>query len=366
MKVEIQNLTKKFGDMVAVNDVSFTIEDQEFVTLVGPSGCGKTTTLRCIAGLETPTSGRILFGGEDVTDQSPQEREIAFVFQDYALYPHMTVRQNMSFALKDGDMPADQIEEKIVDTAEMLGIEDQLDKRPASLSGGQQQRVALGRSIVRDPDIFLLDEPLSNLDAKLRTQMRTELQELHQRLGATMVYVTHDQEEAMTMSDRIAILNGGELQQISSPAESYTQPRNEFVAGFIGSPPMNILPCERSNRHLMAGPFTLEAPDAVDGTASVGSLGVRPEDVQLTDAGTGQVDATVQVFEQVGSFNMVYLDIDGTDEEFVVQVPRARQLRHGHRVGVSLDREQIHVFDANGDAVYNPELYTEAPPDQIQ
>lgn len=365
MKVEIQNLTKKFGDMTAVDNVSCTIKDGEFVTLVGPSGCGKTTTLRCIAGLEKPTSGKIRFGGEDVTNQSPQERDIAFVFQDYALYPHMTVRKNMSFALEDKGMASGQIEEKVVETAEMLGIEDQLDKRPGSLSGGQQQRVALGRSIVRDPDIFLLDEPLANLDAKLRTQMRTELQELHQRLGATTVYVTHDQEEAMTMSDRIAILNSGELQQISTPAESYSCPRNEFVAGFIGSPPMNLITCQETDSGLLAGPFELNYPEGVDVSTSVSSLGIRPEDVRLVDPGHGQVNGTVQVFEQVGAFNMVYLQIDGYPDDFVAQVPRAQQLSPGRTVGVSLDLEQVHLFAKDGDAVFNPELYTEDVPEQV-
>ncbi|MCO8243569.1 MULTISPECIES: ABC transporter ATP-binding protein [unclassified Haladaptatus] len=366
MKVEIRNLTKQFGDMVAVDDVSFTVEDGEFVTLVGPSGCGKTTTLRCIAGLERPTSGRILFGGEDVTEQTPQERDIAFVFQDYALYPHMTVRRNMTFALEDAGLSSDEIRRKVEDTAEMLGIEEQLEKKPSSLSGGQQQRVALGRSIVRDPDIFLLDEPLANLDAKLRVQMRTELQELHQRLDTTTVYVTHDQEEAMTMSDRIAILNDGELQQISSPAEAYTRPRNEFVGNFIGSPSMNLLPCNHSNGLLSTATFTLEAPDEMDEGASIATLGIRPEDVRLVDIGTGHVDATVQVFEQVGAFNIVYLDIDGVDGEFVTQVPRSQQLSPGRTVGVSLDGKQLHVFDTDGSAAYNPKLYTEAPTEGIQ
>jgi len=364
MEITIDGLTKKFGDLVAVDDVSFTIEDGAFVTLVGPSGCGKTTTLRCIAGLERPTSGRILFDGEAVTEQPPQERDIAFVFQDYALYPHMTVRKNMAFALEDGGMSADRIEKTVEETAEMLGIADQLDKRPSSLSGGQQQRVALGRSIVRDPEVFLLDEPLANLDAKLRVRMRTELQELHQRLGTTTVYVTHDQEEALTMSDRIAILDDGQLQQISSPDEAYTHPVNEFVAGFIGSPAMNIVPCYHGGDGLSTGAFDLEYPGNVDETTTVRSLGVRPEDVGLTEPSGGQTTAEVRVFEHVGAFNVVYLQVDSHDEDLVAQVPRAQKLSPGRTVGVSIDPRDTHVFDEKGEAAFNPRLEGESPLEQ--
>ena len=360
MKVELQYITKRFGELTAVDDISLTIDDGEFVTLVGPSGCGKTTTLRMIAGLEVPTGGHIKFGDVDVTDKTPQEREIAFVFQDYALYPHMTARRNMSFALEDGDLSDDEIGHKIEETASMLGIAEHLDKKPSSLSGGQQQRVALGRSIVRDPDIFLLDEPLANLDAKLRVQMRAELQQLHQELNTTTIYVTHDQEEAMTMSDRVVILNDGELQQVAPPEVAYSQPANRFVAGFIGSPSMNFLDCRLSSGRLDAGAFTLAAPDRIsDRVETAGTLGIRPEDLSLVPAGEGDASARVSVFEQVGSFNVVHLDIDGRDEELIAQVPGSRHVDPDEVVGVSVDPERVHLFDGDGDAVYNPPLYSQ-------
>jgi multiple sugar transport system ATP-binding protein len=356
MRVEIDNLTKTFGDLTAVDDVSMTIEDGEFVTLVGPSGCGKTTTLRCLAGLETPTEGTIAFDGEDVTDQTPQEREIALVFQDYALYPHMTARRNIAFALEDGGMAADEVDGRVTDVAEMLGIERHLDKKPANLSGGQKQRVALGRSIVRDPDIFLLDEPLSNLDAKLRIKMRAELQQLHDDIDTTTIYVTHDQEEAMTMSDRIAILNHGELQQIATPEEVYTRPANEFVAGFIGSPSMNFLPCSTRDGLVETDAFSLEVPGAED--PSVTTLGIRPEDV-VVNGDDRLAEATVSVFENVGAYNIVYLDVPGLAEDLVAQVPPAQHLPPGDQVTVSLDVDRVHLFDEVGNAVRSPDVYSE-------
>ncbi|MFB6307997.1 MAG: ABC transporter ATP-binding protein [Haloarculaceae archaeon] len=357
MQVEIDNLTKSFGDLVAVDGVSLTIEDGEFVTLVGPSGCGKTTTLRCIAGLETPTSGSISFDDRDVTDTSPKDRDIAFVFQDYALYPHMTARKNISFALEDTGMASDEIQKRVTDVAEMLGIENHLDKKPGNLSGGQQQRVALGRSIVRDPDIFLLDEPLANLDAKLRVQMRAELQQLHQELQTTTIYVTHDQEEAMTMSDRVAILNQGELQQIASPEEVYTQPANEFVAGFIGSPSMNFISCSTAGDEVETDAFSIEAADAGDAAAT--TLGIRPEDVDVVDPGDGIAESTVNVFENVGAYNIVYLEVPGLEEELVAQVPPSQHVNPGERVGVDLDADRIHLFDEAGQAVRSPKIYSE-------
>ncbi|WP_436926168.1 ABC transporter ATP-binding protein [Halosimplex amylolyticum] len=358
MKLEIENLTKKFGDLVAVDDVSMTIEDGEFVTFVGPSGCGKTTTLRCVAGLETPTSGSIKIDGEDMTYASPKERGTAFVFQDYALYPHMTARRNMSFALESTSMSDEEIRESVESTAEMLGIREHLDQTPGELSGGQQQRVALGRSIVRDPKIFLLDEPLSNLDAKLRVQMRAELQQLHQEIKSTTIYVTHDQEEAMTMSDRIAILNDGRLQQIAPPEVAYSQPANEFVAGFIGSPSMNFLDCTVSNGTVETAAFSFDAPDGAHGAVT---LGIRPENITLgPPSDDGHVDATVSVFEQVGSFNIVYLDIDGLDD-VVAQVPGAKQFEPGARVSVTIDTGRIHLFADDGETVHNPPVFTKQP-----
>ena len=358
MKLEIDNLRKEFGDLVAVDDVSMTIEDGEFVTFVGPSGCGKTTTLRCVAGLETPTDGTIRIGGEDMTYASPEERGTAFVFQDYALYPHMTARKNMSFALESTDMASDEIAKRVEETAEMLGIDEHLDQTPGELSGGQQQRVALGRSIVRDPKIFLLDEPLSNLDAKLRVQMRAELQQLHREIESTTIYVTHDQEEAMTMSDRIAILNDGRLQQIAPPEVAYSQPANEFVAGFIGSPSMNFLDCTVSDGRVETGGFSFEAPA---GGESATTVGIRPENITLGRPNAdGHAEATVSVFEQVGSFNIVYIDIDGVDE-VVAQVPGEKQFEPGAEVSVTIDTDRVHLFAEDGETVHNPPVFTKQP-----
>ncbi|PSP71020.1 glycerol-3-phosphate ABC transporter ATP-binding protein, partial [Halobacteriales archaeon QH_9_66_26] len=241
VSLRLDGITKVFADdVVAVDGVSLTIHDGEFIVLVGPSGCGKTTTLRTIAGLEQPTEGRIVIDGEDVSGQDPRERDVAMVFQNYALYPHKTVRENIAFPLAIRKFPDDVIAEHIQETAELLGISELLDRRPADLSGGQQQRVALGRAIIRDPKLFLFDEPLSNLDAKLRIQMRTELNKLHDRVGKTSVYVTHDQVEAMTLSDRVVVMNNGTVQQVDPPEVVYDRPANRFVAGFIGEPPMNF------------------------------------------------------------------------------------------------------------------------------
>lgn len=358
MRQEVENLTKEFGDMVAVDNVSMTIEDGEFITMVGPSGCGKTTTLRCMAGLESVSSGTIRIGGEDMTHADPEERGTAFVFQDYALYPHMTARQNMSFALESTSMSDEEIRESVESTAEMLGIRDHLSQTPGELSGGQQQRVALGRSIVRDPEIFLLDEPLSNLDAKLRVQMRAELQQLHREIESTTIYVTHDQEEAMTMSDRIAILNNGQLQQIAPPEVAYSQPANEFVAGFIGSPSMNFIDCKVLGDTVETAAFSLDAPEGVTRGAT---LGIRPENISpKRPTADGLVEATVPVFEQVGSFNIVYLDIDGLGS-ITAQVPGEKQFEPGARVSVTIDTDRVHLFTEDGETVHNPPVFEKQP-----
>jgi multiple sugar transport system ATP-binding protein len=351
MIVELNGITKRFGDILAFDDVSMTIDDGEFLTLVGPSGCGKTTLLRCIAGLEDVSEGKITFDGQDVTTLPPQQRNIAFVFQNYALYPHMTARRNMSFALEDQGMAEVDIEQRVTETAEMLGIGEQLNQKPGELSGGQQQRVALGRSIVRDPNVFLLDEPLSNLDAKLRVQMRAELQKIHNELGKTMIYVTHDQEEAMTMSDRIAIMNQGRLQQVSSPAEAYYQPTNRFVASFIGSPAMNFMGCQDDGDRVETAAFSTTKPEAV--TDTVTEVGVRPEDLEISEDG-GESRADVSVFEQLGSHNMVYLAVDGVDDELIAQVPAIKYFEEGDRVGVSVTDRRYHFFARDGTAVYTP------------
>src|ERR671927_681917 len=263
-QIELEHLTKVFqGGTLAVDDVSLRVEDGEFMILVGPSGCGKSTTLRMIAGLESLTSGELRIGGKVVNDRTPAQRDVAMVFQSYALYPHMTVAKNMGFALKKAGLPGEEIHRRVSEAAELLGIADQLDRKPANLSGGQRQRVAMGRAIVREPTAFLLDEPLSNLDAKLRIQMRAEITRIHRRVGATTVYVTHDQTEAMTLGDRLAVMNGGVIQQLGPPEELYERPRNLFVAGFIGAPPMNFLPAEVVDGRLELPVASVALDDAV-------------------------------------------------------------------------------------------------------
>jgi len=363
-RLTLDGVTKRFrdddapgGEVVAVDDVSVDIDDGEFLVLVGPSGCGKSTTLRMVAGLESATEGAIRIDGTDVTGRAPAERDIAMVFQSYALYPHMTVRRNMAFGLEEStEMADDEIAETVEETAAMLDIADLLDRKPRELSGGQQQRVALGRAIVRDPAVFLMDEPLSNLDAKLRAQMRTELQRLQADLGVTTVYVTHDQTEAMTMGDRIAVLDGGRLQQAGTPLECYHEPNNEFVAGFIGDPSMNFVDCEVRGDRLSAAAFDYplggDLREAVRGADRV-TLGVRPEDVALVAPDDDATFAArVDVVEPMGDENVVHLTAG--EETLVATVSGMRRVESGSEVGVSLPPETIHLFDgATGEALRN-------------
>ncbi|ELZ32609.1 sugar ABC transporter ATP-binding protein [Halogeometricum pallidum JCM 14848] len=366
-KLDIRDLRKEFSDsdnvIVAVDDLNIDVKDGEFIVFVGPSGCGKSTTLRCIAGLELPTSGTILLNDDDITNQSATNRDMAMVFQNYALYPHMTARENMSFGLRMGtDLPKDEINERVQDTAEMMGIEELLEKHPGELSGGQQQRVALGRSIVREPEVFLMDEPLSNLDAKLRTTMRTELQELQQRLGVTTIYVTHDQTEAMTMGDRVAILNDGRLQQIGTPLECYHEPANEFVAGFIGSPSMNFIDVSmRSDtEELVHDRFTYPlSPETQSLIADAGAsdrltLGIRPEDIGVVVEETASsFPVTVQVVEPLGEVSYVYFNLgDGTT--YTVSVDGDVLIEEGTTVHIEFPEDKIHLFDGKtGTAIKN-------------
>ncbi|WP_436926144.1 ABC transporter ATP-binding protein [Halosimplex amylolyticum] len=361
-EVDIRSLTKRFGDdggIVAVDDLDLTIEDGEFLVLVGPSGCGKSTTLRCIAGLEGVTEGDIRLGDESIVDRGPADRDIAMVFQNYALYPHMTAQENISFGLRmSTDMSEEAIEERVEDAAETMGIDDLLDQPPGELSGGQQQRVALGRAMVREPSVFLMDEPLSNLDAKLRTQMRTELQNLHQQLGVTTVYVTHDQTEAMTMGDRIAILNGGELQQIGTPLECYHEPANLFVAGFIGSPSMNTFTMTVAGSTLRNDLFEYELPsealDAVEGTDEV-VLGIRPEDIQFADPdAVNTVTTSASVVEPLGDVTYVYFELG--DQTYPASVDGDIIVREGDEVTLAFPQDRIHLFDAaSGEAIKHRE-----------
>ncbi|MGP5506657.1 ABC transporter ATP-binding protein [Corynebacterium flavescens] len=301
-----------------VAELNLTISDGEFLVLVGPSGCGKSTTLRSLAGLEPVSSGRILIDDEDVTNLEPGERDIAMVFQNYALYPHLTVAENMGFALRLARLPKAEIKAKVAEAAETLGLSELLDRKPKDLSGGQRQRVAMGRAIVRQPKVFLMDEPLSNLDAKLRVQTRSELASLQQRLGTTTVYVTHDQVEAMTMGDRVAVLKDGILQQVAPPRELYDRPANEFVAGFIGSPSMNIFD--------FAGH----------------RLGVRPENIRLS-AEHGELTGVVDIVEELGAESYVYVTVGS--QRFVARAEAGVIPARGEEVGLDFDPEQAHRFD---------------------
>jgi multiple sugar transport system ATP-binding protein len=320
---------------VAAQGLDLDIADGEFMVLVGPSGCGKSTALRMIAGLETPTGGQIFIGDREVTELPPQERDIAMVFQTYALYPHMTVRENLSFGLRMRGAERDVIDRRVQEAARALGLDPVLSRKPAQLSGGQRQRVALGRAIVREPKVFLFDEPLSNLDAKLRVETRAELARLHRRLGATVVYVTHDQEEAMTLGSRVAVMRDGFLQQVAPPMEVYRHPANQFVAGFVGSPGMNFLPGLTLQR---------EAPAGGNGL----TLGVRPHDVTIVPRGTGDLDAWVDVVEPRGSELLVYLrwGTEAGDAELRVVAPPEPAIEAERFVGVVFDRARLHWFDA--------------------
>ncbi|WP_224337602.1 ABC transporter ATP-binding protein [Haloprofundus halobius] len=347
--IDITNLRKAFGNgseqIVAVDDFNLTIEDGEFLVFVGPSGCGKTTTLRCIAGLEDVTDGTIEFDGEDVTDKRARERDVAMVFQNYALYPHMTVRKNIGFPLRlSTKQSSEEINAQVENVAQLLGIEDLLEKKPKELSGGQQQRVALGRAIVRDPEVFLMDEPLSNLDAKLRSTMRTELQELQQELGVTTAYVTHDQTEAMAMGDRIVVLNGGELQQVGTASEVYRSPTNEFVAGFIGSPSINLFTAEVDGPTL-TGPggfsYTFEDDSVVAGRDRV-RVGIRPEDLYL--AAGGSLPSEVTVVEQMGNENFLYGRTGEVD--ITARIQSEIYPDEGSTVEFGFEEEDIYLFDA--------------------
>ncbi len=302
--VKLEHVTKRFSeDAVALNDLSLDVQDGEFLILVGPSGCGKTTALRIVAGLEKPTSGRITIGDRVVNDVSPRDRDIAMVFQNYALYPHMTVYKNLAFGLKERRTPKPEIERRVQEVSSILGLDELLKRRPAQLSGGQRQRVAMGRALVREPKAFLLDEPLSNLDAKLRVQMRAELKRIHHRLGITTIYVTHDQVEAMTLGDRIVVMSAGEVQQIGRPQEVYRHPANIFVAGFIGSPPMNLLRGSVREGRVQAGDLEFARGGVPDGDVVVG---VRPEALSVANDGMPSFDFTVDVVEPLGDEAVIH------------------------------------------------------------
>ena len=346
-EVVFDNVRKAFGAMVAVEGLDLAVRDGEFVSLLGPSGCGKTTTLRMLAGLEQPTSGSIRIGERTVNGVPPAKRDIAMVFQSYALYPHMTVAQNMAYPLKKRRVREPERSERVLAAARLLELEKLLDRKPRQLSGGQQQRVALGRALVREPRAFLLDEPLSNLDAKLRAHMRAELIELHQRIGCTMVYVTHDQLEAMTMSTRIAVMNKGVLQQFATPSEIYHRPANTFVAGFIGTPSMTLLDgtLEKAGGgwRIANGAFSIDLPqDHLVDAAAPGPVkfAIRPEDVTV---GEGDRRAQIRVVEPTGHESIVMLEADGMP--LTARAPGDQPLRAGTTVDIAVRTERVHVFD---------------------
>jgi multiple sugar transport system ATP-binding protein len=339
--VTIRNLRKSYGSLEIIHGLSIDIEESEFVALVGPSGCGKSTLLRMIAGLEPINDGTIAISDRIVNNLPPSERDIAMVFQTYALYPHKSVAENMGFALKVANTDKAEIKRRVQEAAEILGLTEYLDRKPRHLSGGQRQRVAMGRAIVRDPQVFLFDEPLSNLDAKLRVQMRTEIKQLHQRLKTTTVFVTHDQIEAMTLADRIVVMQNGHIEQVGTPLELYDHPINEFVATFIGAPSMNLLSGNLENESITVGTQRYAGPE---GTEKV-NLGVRPEHLILSKDGENGLPMTVKVVEPTGSETMVFLDFEGQD---VVAVFRERHdFNPGQTIYLQPDPKHLHVFKAD-------------------
>jgi len=361
--VTLESVSKQFpGGAVAVDDLSLDIADGEFMILVGSSGCGKTTALRMIAGLEKPTAGTIRIGDRVVNEVSARDRDIAMVFQNYALYPHMTVARNLGYPLRQRRVPRAEVSRRVSEVAEMLGLDELLKRRPGQLSGGQRQRVAMGRALVREPEVFLLDEPLSNLDAKLRVQMRAALKRLHGRLGVTTVYVTHDQVEAMTLGDRIAVISDGKLQQLGAPQDVYDRPANVFVAGFIGSPPMNLLRGRVSSGSAVAGDLVVPAPGVADGDVFVG---VRPESLRPATNGMPSLGFEVAVVEPLGDEVIVHgfvgaeiagiaadegdaamVAANGHRAEVMACLPPRERPAEGSVIQLGVEPEEVHLFDA--------------------
>ncbi len=331
----------------AIHDLDLSIDDKEFLVLVGPSGCGKSTALRMVAGLESITGGEMHIGDKLVNDVEPKDRDIAMVFQNYALYPHMSVYDNIGFALKLAKVSKDEIDQRVRKASSVLELDQYLDRKPGQLSGGQRQRVAMGRAIVRQPAAFLMDEPLSNLDAKLRVQTRTQIAALQRRLGVTTVYVTHDQVEAMTMGDRVAVLKDGILQQCASPRELFTQPVNQFVAGFIGSPAMNLLPATAGDNGASHGSLAVPLTPDQRSSLSTGeiTIGVRPGDFEVNTE--GGLDAVIDVVEELGSEAFLYCTADGTDKHIVARVEGLSPAQRGDHVSLVPKPSALHLFDAS-------------------
>ncbi len=340
-EIKLENLIKSYGDTEVLHHIEGDINDGEFVVIVGPSGCGKSTLLRMVAGLEVVTSGQISINGKVVNDLEPADRDIAMVFQNYALYPHMTVRDNMAYGLKIRKIPKDEITRRVDEVADILEISEYLDRKPRQLSGGQRQRVAMGRAIVREPSVFLFDEPLSNLDAKLRVQMRLEIRKLQKRLGVTSIYVTHDQVEAMTLGDRLMVLNGGYVEQFDTPIELYERPASLFVAGFIGSPSMNFIPADIANGVVtLANGTKLETGLKASGKVT---LGIRPEHMVLDKSGVIKIE--VDMLEQLGANTLVHGALRGTDIPFVISLDGIQAAEIGSILSFHAPENALHLFN---------------------
>jgi len=348
-EVQLTETVKKYGDVQVIHGVNLHIEDGEFCVFVGPSGCGKSTLLRMIAGLEETTSGQIRIGTRDVTRTDPSERGVAMVFQTYALYPHMTVAENMGFGLKMNRVPKAQIAAKVAEASRILKLDDYLSRKPAAMSGGQRQRVAIGRAIVRGPEVFLFDEPLSNLDAELRVEMRVEISRLHREIGATMIYVTHDQVEAMTLADKIVVLRAGVIEQVGAPLELYRDPDNKFVAGFIGSPAMNFVNGTVAGGAISApglSSATFPSPVALPAEGSAVTVGVRPQNLQIDPSGDTH---NVELRESLGGVSYLYLNAaDGS--RLIIETPGDLDIEEDSRVGLTITPDTLMLFDARTEA----------------
>jgi lactose/L-arabinose transport system ATP-binding protein len=346
--VTLNQVIKRFGDVQVIHGVDLEIADGEFCVFVGPSGCGKSTLLRMVAGLEETTDGQINIGTRDVTRMDPSERGVAMVFQTYALYPHMTVEENMGFGLKMNGHPKSEIDAKVGEASKILKLDPFLKRKPAALSGGQRQRVAIGRAIVRGPEVFLFDEPLSNLDAELRVEMRVEIARLHQEIGATMIYVTHDQVEAMTMADKIVVLRLGEIEQVGAPMDLYRDPDNKFVAGFIGSPAMNFLEGKAAAGGVEVAGLKTTVPTnvALPAAGTAVTIGLRPEHIEIDTSGDTH---TVELTEALGGVSFAYLTAD-TGERMIVEERGDERSETGQRVGLNFESSRVYVFDAGSEA----------------
>jgi multiple sugar transport system ATP-binding protein len=349
-RIELKDVVKCYGSMEVLRDINLDIQDGEFVVLVGPSGCGKSTLLRLIAGLEPISSGDFLIDGEIMNDVRPRDRDIAMVFQSYALYPHMSVARNMGFSMEIRKDPADERERRVKKAAQTLGLTALTERLPKALSGGQRQRVAMGRAIIRDPRAFLFDEPLSNLDAALRVEMRLEIARLHQQLGATMVYVTHDQVEALTLADRIVVLDGGDIQQVGSPLDLYERPANKFVAQFIGSPTMNVVPVTgKAGGVMTADSVTIPLPHLPQTQAAI-EMGIRPEHIDVVDADSGHLVGVADVVEHLGSDTNIYVNVEGFGP-LMVRKHGNITAKPGDRLGLRIQSENVHIFGSSGAAL---------------